>query len=83
LPGEEAQVSETSWKIEVDRNTCIGSAVCAGTSPSRFTIVGDRAQPVDAEVEPDEDVLAAAESCPMEAIRVVEQATGKVLVPEE
>jgi ferredoxin len=76
-------VSETRWKVEVDQEVCIGSAVCAGTVPNRFRLVGDKAQPVDGEIEPDEDVLGAADSCPMEAIRVLELATGKVLAPED
>jgi ferredoxin len=75
-------VSETRWKVEV-QDTCIGSAVCAGTVPSRFKLVGDKAQPVDSEIDPDEDVLGAAESCPMEAIRVTDLNTGAVLAPEE
>jgi ferredoxin len=76
-------VTDDRWRISVDHGACIGSAVCAGTLPNRFKIVNDKAEPVDAEIEPDEDVLDAAESCPMEAIRVTEVATGRVLAPEE
>jgi ferredoxin len=70
------------WRITVDQETCIGSAVCAGTLPNRFKIVGDRSVPVDPEIEPDDAVLGAADSCPMEAILVVDAATGTVLAPE-
>lgn len=70
------------WRLSVEEG-CIGSAVCAGTRPDRFKIVNDRSVPVDAEIDPDEDVLATAESCPMEAIRVVEIDSGRVLAPEE
>jgi ferredoxin len=66
----------------VDKETCIGSAVCAGTLPDRFRIVDDKAVPVREEIEPDDDVIGAAESCPMEAILVADAATGKVLAPE-
>ena len=71
------------WRITVDKGTCIGSAVCVGTAPNRFALNGATSEPIQAEVDPDEDVLGAAESCPMEAIRVVEVASGKVLAPEE
>jgi ferredoxin len=75
-------VTNTRWRITVDHEACIGSAVCAGTLPSRFKIVGDKSVPTDSEIEPDDDVLGAAESCPMEAILVVDAATGAVLAPE-
>jgi ferredoxin len=71
------------WRITVDKGTCIGSAVCVGTAPNRFTLNGPTSEPINTEVDPDEDVLGAAESCPMEAIRVVEIGSGKVLAPEE
>jgi ferredoxin len=76
-------VSEGRWKVEVDQDRCIGSAVCAGTVPSRFRLDGAKAEPVDSEIDPDEDVLGAADSCPMEAILVTELGTGKVLAPED
>ena len=76
-------MTDERWQITVDKGTCIGSAVCVGTAPNRFTLNGATSEPIDAEVDPDEDVLGAAESCPMEAIRVVEIGTGKVLAPEE
>jgi ferredoxin len=75
-------VTDTRWRITVDHDTCIGSAVCAGTLPNRFRIVNDKSVPVDAEIDPDDEVLSAAESCPMEAIMVVDTATGAVLAPE-
>jgi ferredoxin len=76
-------MSEGRWRIDVDHGTCIGSAVCAGTLPNRFKIVDDRSVPVDAEIDPDDEVVGAAESCPMEAITVTEIDTGKVLAPEQ
>ena len=76
-------MADTRWRINVDRETCIGSAVCVGTLPNRFKLVNDRATPIEDEIDPDEDVLGAAESCPMEAIRVVDATTGAVLAPEE
>jgi ferredoxin len=75
-------MAEGRWRISVD-DTCIGSAVCAGTLPGQFRLVGDKSEPVEPEIDADDEVLAVAESCPMEAIRVVEVATGRQLAPEE
>ena len=76
-------MTDQQWRISVDSGTCIGSAVCVGTAPHRFVLNGATSAPIDAEIDPDDAVIDAAESCPMEAIRVVEIASGKVLAPEE
>ncbi len=70
-----------TWRIEVDRTSCVGSGMCTAIAPERFVLVGDRAQAVEAAVEPDDAVLDAAESCPMEAI-VVRGENAEVLAPE-
>ncbi|WP_030548766.1 ferredoxin [Streptomyces albus] len=59
-----------TWHIEVDRERCMGSAVCAGSAPDLFTMEADRSRPVRADVEPDEEVLDLADSCPAMAIEV-------------
>ena len=74
---------EGRWRIAVDHNACIGSGMCVGTVPDLFRLVNGKSEPVQAEIEPDEKVLAAADSCPMEAIRVIEVASGDVLAPLE
>ena len=71
------------WRISVDHGLCIGSAVCVGTLPSHFTLDGSHSVPVHEEVEPNDDVIGAADSCPMEAIKVVRVDTGEVLAPQE
>lgn len=76
-------MTDARWRISVDRDTCIGSAVCVGTMPDRFRLVHDKSTPVADEVEPDDDVLMVADSCPVEAIRITDAATGQVLAPEE
>jgi ferredoxin len=76
------RMTDTRWRISVDRDKCIGSAVCVGTVPSRFKLVGDRAAPVDEVIEPDDEVAGAAESCPMEAILVVDADSGEVVAPD-
>ena len=68
------------WALDVDRADCIGSGLCASTVPGRFTLGPDgRAEAVDAAIDEDPAVVAAAESCPAEAITVVEIGSGTVL----
>lgn len=69
-----------SWHVAVDREVCIGSGIRAGTAPEAFRLDDDRSHPVAAEIEPDETVLDAADSCPVLAI-TVHSATGEELGP--
>lgn len=50
----------------------MASGLCAGIAPDHFTLEGVTAVANAAEVEPDDDVLEAAESCPAMAISVTE-----------
>ncbi|AIG79000.1 MULTISPECIES: ferredoxin [Amycolatopsis] len=68
-----------SWKVEVDGNTCIGSGMCAALMPEVFELEGAVATVVKGEVDPDETVLDAADSCPAMAIEVMEK--GEVIGP--
>jgi len=68
----------TRWVIVVDKSTCIGSGVCAGTAPGRFVLdEQQRSGPVEAEIAPDETVRDAAACCPVEAISLVDADTGE------
>ncbi|MBU3062145.1 ferredoxin [Nocardia sp. NEAU-G5] len=75
-------MTEQQWRVTVDKGTCIGSGVCTGTAAGRFSLVGERSQPAAELIDPDEAVLDAAESCPVEAILVRAAETGEVLAPE-
>ncbi|MEB3367953.1 ferredoxin [Saccharopolyspora mangrovi] len=72
-----------SWSIEIDANTCIGSGMCAGVAPDHFDLVDGYSTALKDQVEPADEVVDAAESCPVEAILVKEVGTGKVIAPEE
>ena len=71
------------WRIEVDRDTCIGSGMCTGIAPGHFTLVGGHSSVIDSITDPDEAVIDAAESCPVEAILVRAAADGMVVAPEQ
>jgi ferredoxin len=56
------------WAVTVDQQRCQGTGLCLSMAPGRFRLVGYRAEPVDPVHPPTEDLLVAAEVCPMEAI---------------
>lgn len=58
-------------RIEVDRALCAGYQRCIDTAPGVFDIDDDGvAQVVDAAGADASDILGAARSCPLSAIRV-------------
>jgi len=75
-------VSAGQWRVTVDRGLCAGSGACRGTMPAVFSDAGDgTTAATDSPVPPDERVLDAAATCPVEAISVTETATGRSLWP--
>jgi ferredoxin len=69
------------WKVTVNRDTCVGSGVCAGTASRYFRLEEGRARPIAETVDPDDEVLAAADVCPTESITIYD-ATGRQLAPQ-
>ncbi|QIS08713.1 MULTISPECIES: ferredoxin [Nocardia] len=74
-------MTQQQWRIEVDRGTCIGSGMCTGIAPDHFTLVDGRSAPISQ--TPDDAVLDAAESCPVEAILVRAAESGAILAPQQ
>jgi ferredoxin len=71
------------WRVEVDRELCIGGGVCVSTAPSHFVLDGGRSRPIAEEVAPDDFLVEAALCCPVEAISVHDVASGALIAPEE
>jgi ferredoxin len=76
----EAQGAER-WRVAVDPTKCRATGVCAASRPDRFRLDRDRSHPVHEEVDPDDELLDVAESCPTEAI-TVRDAQGKLIAPQ-
>jgi ferredoxin len=70
-----------SWQIAVDVKECIGSGMCAGTAPEHFRLIKGTSSPIQENAEPDEAILDAANSCPVEAITVRDAADGTLIAP--
>jgi ferredoxin len=59
-------------RIDVDRALCIGSGDCVDTAPDVFQLdEEDKAVVVDPDGAPLDDILEAAQNCPVTAIFVI------------
>ncbi|MDG4827977.1 ferredoxin [Solwaraspora sp. WMMD1047] len=66
------------WRIGVDPRRCVGSGSCAGIAPAHFTLIDGLATPLTELVEPADEVIDAADVCPVEAITVRDSAGERV-----
>ncbi|MEU3394127.1 ferredoxin [Streptomyces albidoflavus] len=69
------------WRLEADHDTCLGTGICAGIAPEHFQVIDGRSVPSAGETLPNEAVRDAVESCPMEALRILDAGNGEVLAP--
>lgn len=69
-------------KVWVDHQVCVGNAMCETFAPKVFQLDDNRQSKV---VDPDgnsvEEILEAAENCPVSAIVVEDAETGERLFP--
>ncbi len=66
--------------ITVDHNKCVGNAMCEQFAPNVFGLNDVRQSYVkDPKGDSLEDIMEAAENCPVSAIRVEDADTGEVL----
>ena len=69
-------------RVSVDHNLCVGNAMCETYAPKVFVLNDDRqSEAVDPEADTEENILEAAENCPVSAIMVVDAETGERLFP--
>jgi ferredoxin len=72
------------WHVEVDRSVCIGSAQCLHHAPDGFRLDSARqSHPVRPDTDAAEQLLQAAESCPVEAIVITVLGSGEAVFPPE
>ena len=57
-------------EVVVNRTRCIASKSCMNAAEGVFAIVDGAASVVDVTAAPDDDLLAAADACPVGAITV-------------
>jgi ferredoxin len=73
----------SKYIIEYHRDLCIGVAVCTAIAPNTFEMDDENKAVLikTPELDPDEVILAAAQSCPALAIIIKDAATGEQIFP--
>jgi ferredoxin len=70
------------YKIEVDRDTCIGDGFCCEAAPETFEKDDEiKVVVVNPEGDPPEAILTAAQGCKLEAITLHDTDTGMKVWP--
>jgi ferredoxin len=75
MPKQEQQETcvKAKWQIEVHPSSCIGSGSCIVMARQQFSFDEQRhSRALHEVIDPDNAVLNAALSCPVDAIRIVE-----------
>lgn len=68
--------------VTVNKSRCIGSGDCVETAPGVFQLDGDeKSEAYNPAGAADSVIVAAARSCPVKAITVVEADSGTQLFP--
>lgn len=71
------------YKIEINRDLCIGDGACVGEAPNTFEMDADNIAIVkDAGGHTDEEILQAAQVCPVDAIILTDVQTGEKVWPK-
>jgi len=72
------------YKIEIDRDTCIGDQLCCSEAPNTFDVDDDGIAVVtDPEGDEPDVILAAAQACPVDCIALHDCESGEKVWPEE
>ena len=68
----------TRFDISADREVCMGSGSCSFQAPSTFDLDDDEGKVVVLDTrDPDDNIRAAADSCPTRAITLTERTAGE------
>ena len=76
---------EKKYKIEFDREACIGAAACCAVAPANWVMREDgKPDLMHNEIGDDKlkENIEAAEVCPVRVILLKEKKTGKQLAPQ-
>ena len=69
-------------RISVNHDLCVGNAMCETYAPKVFVLNDDRQSTVaDPTADTLENIMEAAEDCPVSAITVIDDETGETLFP--
>jgi len=71
------------YTMRIDRSLCIGAATCVALAPKAW-VLDDEAKAIimeSADQESDEALVNAAKGCPVAAITIIDNETGKQVFP--
>ena len=69
-------------RVSVDLDKCVGNAMCETYAPKVFVLNDDRQSTVaDPNGDTFENIMEAAQDCPVSAITVIDDETGETLFP--
>ncbi|WP_328703125.1 ferredoxin [Alkalihalobacterium elongatum] len=68
-------------KVTVDRSKCVGTMTCMYASKGIFYLREGKAEVKNSESHSAESIMETAELCPVSAITVIDENTGKQLFP--
>jgi len=72
----------TKYKIQIESEECDGDKLCCEEAPNTFALNSDgMAKVINPNGDPPEDILAAAQACPLQAIALYDYDTGKKVWP--
>lgn len=72
-----------AYRVEINREACIGAGSCEVLAPNTFTLDDENLVVIKAQNgDSDEDILSGAQSCPVDAIIVFDDA-GNQIWPEK
>ena len=80
---QQAKSEKSKYLVEIDRDVCIGAASCVAIAANSFKLdEQNKVLILEDDWDSDELLLAAAQSCPVFAIKIKDAATGKQIFPE-
>jgi ferredoxin len=71
------------YKIKIDRDLCIGDGACVGEAPNALEMDDENIAIVkDGDANSPDEILQAAQVCPVDAIILTDADTGEQVWPE-
>ncbi len=72
----------TTYDIRIDRENCVGDGLCREEAPGTFDVDGEgKSVVMNPDGDPAEDILRAAQSCPLNVITLLDTRTGATVCP--
>jgi ferredoxin len=78
---EDKIVTIDKYQVKVIRSLCIGAATCIAVSPNIFELDSENKAIIKNGIDTPENILLAAQACPVKAVVIIDTDTGQQLWP--